>query len=135
MATADAIQGGRPRLAPDRDLREIHFGAWELRSFAEIEAEDPERISAFWQAPGKVRAPSGEGWDDLRARVDGAVDRLVAKGGTVIAVAHFGAILTQIQRVAGLSTEEAFGHRIEPLSLTRIRFGEMPEVELLNHIP
>lgn len=135
VTTADAVQRNRPRLDHDPDLREIHFGEWELRSFAEIEAEDPERISAFWQEPGAVRAPGGEGWDDLRARVDRAVDRLAAQHGALIVVAHFGAILSQVQRAARLTADEAFAHRIEPLSLTRIRFGSRPEVELLNHVP
>ena len=39
-ATADAIQGSRQRLHHRPELREIHFGQWELRSAAEIEAED-----------------------------------------------------------------------------------------------
>ena len=38
-ATADAIQGQRDRLAHDMDLREIHFGDWELKRFDEIEDE------------------------------------------------------------------------------------------------
>ena len=46
IATADAL-GARPRLAHDPALREMHFGQWETRAFAEIEAEDPTRIRAF----------------------------------------------------------------------------------------
>ena len=58
-ATADAIAGRRPRLPDRRDLREIHFGTWEMRSFEEVEAEDPERIHAYWNRPGDVRPPGG----------------------------------------------------------------------------
>lgn len=138
VATADAIGGTRARLDHDPDLREIHFGVWELRAFADIEAEDPERIRAFWERPGEVRAPGGESWDRLRERVDGAVDRLIAEqtDRDLIVVAHFGAILTQVQRAEGLSTEEAFAHRLDPLSLTRIACGpDGWQVEAINHRP
>ena len=127
VATADALAGDRPRLAHDPVLREMHFGAWELRAFAEIEAEDPARITAFWSEPGEVRPPEGESWNDLTQRVNRAVDRLLARGKDIIVVAHFGVILTQIQRVTGISTEEAFGQRIEPLSLTTLRYGAKPQ--------
>jgi len=33
-ATADAIAGPRLRLGDERDLREIHFGDWELQGLA-----------------------------------------------------------------------------------------------------
>ncbi len=119
-ATADAIADGGPRLPDETGLREMHFGAWELRSHAAIEAEDPARIRAFWEYPGAVRPPGGESWDDLRHRVDGAADRLAARGQHVIVVAHFGPILTQIQRAGDLAAVDAFAHRIDPLSVTRL---------------
>lgn len=56
-ATADRLAEGRLRLPADPRLREIHFGAWEGRSFAEIEAGTPQRMRAFWQEAGPARAP------------------------------------------------------------------------------
>ncbi len=135
VTTGDVLANGRSRLPHEPDLREMHFGAWELRAFAEIEQEDPDRVSAFWSEPGEVRPPDGESWDDLQARVNGAVDRLLARGQDMIIVAHFGTILTQIQRVEGLSAEEAFGHRIEPLSITRLVYGPSPKAISINHQP
>ncbi|MEO0693597.1 MAG: histidine phosphatase family protein [Pseudomonadota bacterium] len=135
VATADALAGDRPRLPHDPDLREMHFGAWELRAFAEIEAEDPAHITAFWSEPGEVHPPGGESWNDLTQRVNRAVDRLLARDEDIIIIAHFGVILTQIQRVTGISTEEAFGHRIEPLSLTTLRYGTKPQALGINHEP
>lgn len=121
-ATADAIAGTRRRLPHEPGLREIHFGAWELRRHAEIEAEDPDRIRAYWERPGEVRPPGGESWNEVRARVDDAVDRLMAShsGGALIVVAHFGVILTQLQRALDLDAEQAFSHRIDNLSVTEL---------------
>jgi len=137
-ATADAIQGTRRRLAHDPALREINFGSWELRSFREIEAEDPERARAYWETPGDVRPPGGESWHQVRARVDGAIDALIARhaGRDLIVVAHFGVILTQLQRALAIDAETAFGHRIDNLSVTEIhcdpRGWRAPRI---NHIP
>lgn len=121
-ATADAIQGPRLRLPHDPRLRELNFGDWELRRYAEIEAEDPDRIRAFWERPGAVRAPGGESWDDLRARADAGIDALIAThaGADLVVVAHFGLILSQIQRALDIPATEAFGQRIDNLSLTEL---------------
>lgn len=136
VATADAVQGARPRLPHDPDLRELHFGAWEDRSFAEIDAETPDLIRAFWERPGAVRAPGGEGWHDLSARVTRAADRLLARGGDVIVVAHFGAILTQVERATGQTTTAVFAQPIDNLSVTRLdRDGGRWRVGPVNHRP
>ena len=133
-ATADAIAGGRPRLAPDPALREIDFGAWEGLSSEEV--EDRARLLAFWDEPGAVSAPDGESWDMLVARVDGAVDRLLARApAELIVVAHMGVILSQVQRALGVSAHEAFGHRIEPLSVTRIACGSPWRAEAIGVVP
>lgn len=118
VATADAIGGARPRLPHDPDLRELHFGAWEDRSFAEIDAESPDLIRAFWERPGPTRAPGGEGWHDLSARVTRGADRLLGVAPDVIVVAHFGAILSQIERATGQTTTEVFAQTIDNLSVT-----------------
>ena len=137
-ATADAIAGDRPRLADDPALREINFGRWELRRFAEVEAEDADLIRAFYERPGRVRAPGGECWDETCARVSAAVDRLAAahEGRDVVVVAHFGAILTQIQRALGVTAYEAFSHRIDNLSVTELAAENgVWRAGRINHIP
>ena len=133
-ATADAIAGGRARLQPERDLREMHFGEWEMRAHAEIEAESPELIRAFWERPGEVRPPGGESWHELGQRVSGRVGGLLDAHGNLIVVAHFGVILSELQRVLGWVGDQAFAQRIDPLSLTRIDYdaGQAP---LINHRP
>lgn len=115
-ATADAIQGARPRLPHDPALREFHYGAWEDRSFDEIDSPELRR---YFEAPGDHRAPGGESWNDVAARVHGAVTRLAGPPDLIV-VAHMGVILTLWQRARGISPYEALGHKIDNLSLTRI---------------
>lgn len=136
--TADALAGARPRLPHDPDLREINFGRWEMRAFAEIEAEDPDLAAAYWSDPGSVRAPGGESWDDMRARVDPAIDRLVAahRGGAVIVVTHFGVILGQVGRALGVPPAEVLGQRIDNLSVTVLtRTATRWRLGAVNHRP
>lgn len=132
VATADTL-AGRPRLAHDPALRELHFGLWEMRSFAEIEAETPDHIRAFWEDPGDVRPPEGESWHDLTHRVKAALQRL-AHLPEVIVVAHFGPIVAAIQLAEGLSATEAFSHRIDNLSVTCLDFAPQRRVLSVNHI-
>ena len=134
-ATADAIAGDRPRLTPSHALREMHFGDWELRAHAEIEAEDPDRIRAFWERPGEVRPPGGESWNDLGARVAATVEAVRAGTPHLIIVAHFGVILSELQRVLDLAPDETFAQRIDPLSLTRIDYAPDRDAPLINHKP
>jgi alpha-ribazole phosphatase len=134
VATADALQQGRARLPHDPRLREIHFGAWEGRTWADVDAEDPT-IRAFWERPGEVRAPGGEGWNDMAARVATGLDALAHLGGDIVVVAHFGAILAALQRAREITAAEVFAQKIEPLSLTEI--ARVPggwQVGRVNHI-
>ena len=115
-ATADAIQDDRPRLPHERDLREFDYGDWDHRPFEEIEG--PE-LRAYFDDPGHRRAPNGESWNDVSARVTAALDRL-ASGPDLIVVAHMGVILTQWARATGKRPYDALTQRIDNLSLTRI---------------
>jgi alpha-ribazole phosphatase len=133
VATADAL-GPRPRLPHDPSLREIHFGQWELRAFAEVEAEDPTLIRAYWDNPGDVRPPGGESWNDLTARTWAALDRLHGTAPDVIIVAHFGPILAALQRATGHTALQVFAHKIDNLSVTCLTL-DPPQVHGINHRP
>ena len=123
VTTANAIQGERQRLPHLAGLREINFGAWENKSFAEVEAQNAALIRAYWDTPGDIRPPHGESWNDITRRVAGAVDDLMQQGHRqIIAIAHFGVILTQVQRALKVDAYQTFSHRIDNLSVTEVRF-------------
>lgn len=138
VATADALQGARTRLRHDPDLRELHFGDWENRTFADVSKTDPELSMAYWSDPGPHAPPNGESWDTASARVSAGVDRLVANhlDQDIIIVAHFGAILTQVQRAANMPAKSALAFKIDNLSVTRIEhMGRAWRVLGVNHNP
>jgi alpha-ribazole phosphatase len=136
VATADAIAGDRQRLPHEPGLREMHFGAWEMRTHLEAEAEDAVLARALWEEPGDSAPPGGESWNELRARAEATLDRLLAATPELVAVCHFGPILAALQRARHISALEAFGQRIEPLSLTVLaEHGGVWCVEAVDHRP
>ncbi|MEL7253378.1 MAG: histidine phosphatase family protein [Pseudomonadota bacterium] len=135
-ATADAIQGPRTRLPHDPDLREIHFGDWEMQNFDRI--EDQDRLRAFWDEPGLVRAPNGDTWDEVVTRVDRGIARVIDAHPRrdIIAVAHMGAILTQVQQAQRISAYQAFAQKIDNLSVTELVLGgDGWRAARINHCP
>lgn len=129
-ATADAVQGNRPRLPHDPRLREIHFGRWEARLHAEVDAEDPVALRAFWEQGGDIAAPGGESWNAMAARVHAALDALPPR---VVVVCHFGPILAAVQRARGCDVQTVFAQTIAPLSLTEIRWQGGWQLGRINH--
>lgn len=137
--TADALQtNGHVRLADDPHLREIHFGIWDGMHFEDIALRDPHLSRQFWEEPGHVTAPAGESWNETTARVEGVVRRINHRypKAQVIVAAHFGVILTQVQKAARITPYEALAHRIDNFSVTRISWDHgKGRVETINHLP
>jgi broad specificity phosphatase PhoE len=136
VTTAHAIQGHRTRLPHDPALREFHFGTWDGAHFSTVAEAHPELSRAYWETPGDHAPPGGESWNQSAARVAMAVRRIEAThpDAHIIAVAHFGVILTQVQAVMGLTAHAVLGHRIDPLSVTTLDPAQGRAVTI-NHAP
>lgn len=137
-ATADAIATGRTRLPDQTDLREFHFGDWDGRNFSEISRAHPQLSRAYWETPGDIAPPGGESWNMAAARINAVVDALIARhaGRNIIAVAHIGVIMTQIERASGQPARDVLGHRIDNLSVTELSLGPSGwQIRRVNHLP
>jgi alpha-ribazole phosphatase len=132
-ATADALSRNRQRLPHDPDLREFHFGDWDGLGFAEVADQWPDLSRLYWEEPGDVAPPAGESWHQAADRVSGALDRLAGHRDIII-VAHFGAILTQYQRAAQITPQQALAQNIDTLSVTCLTLAP-PRVISVNHHP
>lgn len=120
--TATAIEGGRMRLAHRQGLREMNYGDWEGRGFAEIAQTDPERARKFWETPGRTGPPNGESWIAFSQRIFREIDALGTEhpDQPLVVVAHFGVILAALQLASGMAARNVFSFRIDNLSVTRI---------------
>ncbi|TLP59346.1 histidine phosphatase family protein [Parasedimentitalea maritima] len=137
-ATADAIAGSRTRLPDHPDLREFNFGDWDGKHFSDVAKTHPELSRAYWETPGDIAPPNGESWNAAALRVSRVVDTITAAhpGRHVIAVAHIGVILTQVQRGLSSTPEQALGHKIDNLSVSEIVHGPTGwKIRQVNQIP
>lgn len=98
QAVADAT--GAPLVA-DAGLRERSFGAFQGRTFAQIEAEHPGQALRWRKRDPHYAPEGGESLAVLRARVEATTHRLAARhaGALVLLVAH-GGVLDVLYRLA-----------------------------------
>jgi len=136
ITTADALQNGRHRLPHRPGLREFDFGDWDGLHFSKVAEDWPDLSRAYWETPGDIAAPNGESWNQARDRVLADVNDLIAAHPRhdIIAVAHFGAILSQVQHAAGIPPYRALSHRIDNFSITEIQVRPTWGVARINHI-
>ncbi len=134
--TASALQDGRDRLPHHAGLREFDFGDWDGIGFAEVAERWPDLSRAYWEKPGDVAPPNGESWNAAAARVHDAIQAIVADNPhrDIIAVAHFGAILSQVQIAGGITPYQALAHKIDNFSVTEIQMKPTAGVARINHL-
>lgn len=91
----------------EKDLQELHFGAWEGRSAAELMETDAEALGQFWTDPYGFTPPDGEPVEDFSARVLSAVTRLqqAHSGERVLVVCHGGVMKLLLAQARGLLRE------------------------------
>lgn len=138
IATADMLQTGRIRLPHSADLREFHFGDWDGLPFDEIARRDPDLSRQYWEKPGDIAPPGGESWNTAAARIAPFVNRIngTYPNAHIIAVAHIGVIMTQIQRASGNTAYSVLANEIANLSVTRLHHTDGNwRVEMINHCP
>jgi len=137
ITTGDALCSGA-RLNHLPALREINFGKWDGVAHDQLDAAQTALARQFWDRPGDIAPPEGESWNEMAARVNGAVDTICqTQHDDVVIVAHFGVILSIVQRAAGIAPRAAFAFTLAPLSLSRVDFldADSWRIERVNHCP
>lgn len=102
----------------DSSLRELEFGDWEGRTFAEVAAADPAMVGRFATLAPEFVFPGGECLADFFSRVHGMADRLAADpASTVLVVAHGGVIRAILCHLLGLEPRQHLAFDIQYASL------------------
>ena len=132
-----ATRVGAP-LHEDPRFAEIDFGAFEGRTYAEIEASHPEAYAAWMRSPTTMRFPDGESFAQMKTRVLVAVDELrAAHPGTALGVVSHGGV-GRIIIADALGMPDAAIFRLEQ-SYAGVSvldwWGETPALRLLNWTP
>lgn len=92
----------------DKDLQELHFGAWEGQSAAALMDTDAEALGLFWADPYAFTPPQGEPVADFSTRVQAAVARLhtAYAGERVLLISHGGVMRLLLAQARGLPREQ-----------------------------
>ena len=92
----------------EKDLQELHFGAWEGHSAAALMETDAEGLGLFWADPYSFTPPEGEPVSAFSDRVLGAVARLhqAYAGERVLLISHGGVMRLLLARARGLPREQ-----------------------------
>ena len=105
IQTIDLLRLGLP-VQLDPDLREIDFGRWEGKTFAEIEEQDPKLVQEWAQGKDDFRFPGGDAIAGFACRMEAVKDRLLAADArTMLLVTHGGVIRSLICGLLGLSPQ------------------------------
>lgn len=125
--TAAAIAAARtgapaPNCLTEPDIAEQHVGAWHGLTYDELNALRGVGADDLGLWPASERAPDGESFLDVMARVGSAVARLTAahRGRDIVAVAHGGPIRAALALALGIEAERAMSFAIDTCSLTRL---------------
>ncbi|GIE30040.1 bifunctional RNase H/acid phosphatase [Actinoplanes italicus] len=102
--------GGLPVTVMD-DLIECDFGAWEGRTFAEVQERWPAEMDA-WLGSTSVAPPGGESFQAVAKRVRGALQTVLSAypGKVVVLVSHVSPIKLILRDA--LAAGDAFLHRL-----------------------
>ncbi|MEB2646741.1 alpha-ribazole phosphatase family protein [Pseudomonas canadensis] len=92
----------------EKDLQELHFGAWEGQSAAALMETDAEGLGLFWADPYRFTPPEGEPVSAFSDRVLRAVARLhqAYAGERVLLISHGGVMRLLLARARGLPREQ-----------------------------
>jgi len=95
-------------LSLEKDLQELHFGAWEGQSAAALMQTDEQALGLFWADPYRFTPPDGEPVVEFAERVLAAVLRLQRNcaGERVLVVCHGGVIKRLLAQARGLPREQ-----------------------------
>lgn len=124
--------GAAYRLAPEIDerLKEIHFGEWEGRRWADIDRAESDPWAANYL---RAAPPGGESYEQMLSRVDAFLGDLGASFERIAIVTHAGPLRAILVRCLGLAPEAAWKFDVGYGRVTRLaqRGGEW-RLEVLN---
>jgi alpha-ribazole phosphatase len=111
----------------DENLREIDFGEWEGKNFAEIADSDPQLVDRWAAFAAEFAFPGGEGGRQFIERVQGAAVKIrECAAERVLVVSHGGVVRMLLCHFLGIGYDNHLLFTIEPASLAVVQLsGEL----------
>ncbi|MGE3073115.1 MAG: histidine phosphatase family protein [Dehalococcoidia bacterium] len=119
-----SLAAGQRALTPraDPDLRELHYGEWELEKGGDVARKWRTQYRLMRHEDPAWRPPGGESVAEVRARTRAAFDRIVAahEGQKVLVVAHGTALNCLISTLLDMPESHVFRVEIANCGLTEV---------------
>lgn len=135
-ATAAAIAAGRGLpVRSEQRLRELHFGAWEGLTYAQIHEAEPAVLAAWEANPEDCSPLGGETLADLAVRLRSFLDELrqkVEASRTVLLVGHRGSLRLLLCLALGLPPRALWRFRLDAASVSELELH--PGTAVLNRL-
>jgi phosphoserine phosphatase len=116
-------------------LIEIAHGEWEGKLASEIRASDPQRLSAWRDAPDSVQMPGGESLPQVLERSWAAFEKAcegLTGDDTLLVVAHDAVNRVILCRVLGMPLAQLWRFRQAPATLNLLEGGAPDRLEVVR---
>lgn len=112
-------------------LQELNFGAWEMRPWAELPAEE---TNPWMENFVEQKPPKGESFQELQSRASAFFNTLPQlEQSPVVIIAHAGSIRSIICHAIGLPLSKAFQIELDYGSITKLVYRwELWNLKFLN---
>lgn len=120
-----AILFGDVPIETDPDLREVDFGDFEMRSYAELK-NDPSYLRWISGENEKNTPPRGESGEAMRRRVIRAVERIREGGKNAVVVTHGGVIAAIMAYLFPAEKKNRYQWQPAPGGGYRLDWGDTP---------
>ena len=113
-------RGLSPRVDPD--LRELHYGEWEMKRESEIRKLGDEQIKLMRAEDPAWNPPGGENITIVRQRTAAALRRIVAahKHEDVLVVSHGTAINCMLSEILGMAPSHTFRFDVANCGISQV---------------
>ncbi len=113
-----------------REIRELSLGEWEGRLIADLRAEDPEKLDAWYRKPSTVRLKGGEDLGAFRNRVVSFIDGIVGSpdGGDTAVITHGGVICGYLTHILGMHADDIWCFSLPNASITTVVLDFKPRL-------
>jgi len=119
-------------------MREMDFGAWENRSFDDLEAEYGALLHQFWQSPVGIQPPGGEAFDAFARRVMVCWQAWLdsGTGHHRLLIAHGGVIRVLLAHLLDMPMAALWRLHLPYASWSRVSLlgGHQPRLLFLNRV-
>jgi len=122
-----AARRGLP-LHSDARLKEVGFGAWEGKTAAQLDMENPQQLARFKADPLNARPAGAEPLQDFFGRVAAGIEALLQDhaGEHVLVVCHAGVIRMALAHGLNIPLGNAYRIDVPSAGITRLSYRHAP---------